>query len=383
LQVPANIASKINNISAEWKRANLNVPCVIYEPEEVDIVNKIRSLTHGKGEKAGRDGWTAVARARHNRDENGVSEPALDLLEKYLKEGKNLTENQAQRWAGAYRLTVLEETMKRIATRVGCANSPELGRIYPGIKHKSEFDNIILDIGCEIIGFDNIRTRDIASEYGIPPDPAKTSTASGTNGGGKGSKSSQGTAGGGGGGGGGAATSPASGGKSQAASSSTSSTKTAAVPIHDEKQVKRTLRMFTPKGLNREKVASLLSEMRNLTLAKNPIAFCFLLRSIFEISAKAYCIDHKSSGLSTTKNGTDRKLVDVLRDVTNHLTKNNSDQEAQKRLHGALTEMAKPEGMLSVTSMNQLVHNPKFAHQAGDIAILFGNIFPLLEAMNS
>ena len=36
-----------------------------------------------------------------------------------------------------------------------------------------------------------------------------------------------------------------------------------------------------------------------------------------------------------------------------------------------------------VTSMNQLVHNQKFSIQAGDIAGLFGNVFPLLEAMNS
>lgn len=104
---------------------------------------------------------------------------------------------------------------------------------------------------------------------------------------------------------------------------------------------------------------------------------------MFEISAKAYCIDHKAEGLSATKDNNDRKLVDVLRDVTKHLTKNNTDKEAQKLLHGALTEIAKSDGILSVTSMNQLIHNPKFSHQPSDIAILFGNVFPLLEAMNS
>ena len=36
-------------------------------------------------------------------------------------------------------------------------------------------------------------------------------------------------------------------------------------------------------------------------------------------------------------------------------------KDAVKALHGAITELAKPEGILSVTSMNQLVHNQKFS----------------------
>ena len=50
--------------------------------------------------------------------------------------------------------------------------------------------------------------------------------------------------------------------------------------------------------------------------------------------------------------------------------------------HGAITELARPEGILSVTSLNQLVHNPSFSITEGDICTLFGNIYPLLEAIN-
>jgi hypothetical protein len=391
LPVPQNIVKRVVDLPAEWKRANSKVPCAVYEPEEADTVNRVRSLTHGKGEKAGRDGWTAVARARHSRDENGVAEPALDLLEKYLEHGKNHNEQQAQRWAGDYHLTVLDEAMKRIATRLGAASGPDLARLYPKVKHRVEFENIMRDIGLRTIGFEAIRNRDVATQYGIPPDPAKA--AGGAKPAGKAGAPTGGTSGGNGataGGGtagktgtGAAAGAGTTSGAKAADPATTGGRKVAAVAIQDPKQVARTLKKFSPKGVNREKVVSLLVEIRNLKLEKNPIAFCFLLRSIFEISAKAYCTDHKAAGLSTTKNGTDRKLVDVLRDITGHLTGNNQDQEAQKRLHGALTEIAKPEGILSVTSMNQLVHNPKFAHQPSDIAILFGNVFPLLEAMNS
>jgi hypothetical protein len=129
----------------------------------------------------------------------------------------------------------------------------------------------------------------------------------------------------------------------------------------------------------------LKEEIVTLDLRRTPLAFCFVLRSMFELSAKAYCADHTASGgPSTTKpSGEERHLVDVLRDITNHLTKNKTDRAKLKELHGAITELAKPEGILSVTSMNQLVHNPRFSVTTSDLAVISANIFPLLEAMSS
>jgi hypothetical protein len=101
---------------------------------------------------------------------------------------------------------------------------------------------------------------------------------------------------------------------------------------------------------------------------------------MFEISAKAYSTDHN---LSMTKSGgRDKTLVEVLGGVTSHLTNNNSNMAMVKILHGAMTEIGKTDGILSVTSMNQLVHNPSFSIAPPDICILFGKIYPLLEAMN-
>lgn len=134
-------------------------------------------------------------------------------------------------------------------------------------------------------------------------------------------------------------------------------------------------------------MVSLRDEARHLDLDTNPIAFCFLLRSMFEISAKAYCDDHKAAGgpSATKADGTDRRLVDVLKDIYQHmvsLPSGKPDPLIQRQLYGALTELANPESILSVTSMNQLVHNLKFSIRALDISTMFGNIFPLLEAMN-
>ncbi len=101
---------------------------------------------------------------------------------------------------------------------------------------------------------------------------------------------------------------------------------------------------------------------------------------MFEISAKAYCNDHAIS--ITDNKGKDLTLVKVLNNVTSHLTVNNTNQGMAKILHGAMTDIGSPNRLLSVTSMNQLVHNPAFSFIPNDICTLFSNIYPLLEAMN-
>ena len=82
LSVPDGITAQIAAISAAWRRDNKAVPCTIYAPADAATDERIVTLAHGKGEKAARDQWNAVARARHHREANGASEPALDLLEK-------------------------------------------------------------------------------------------------------------------------------------------------------------------------------------------------------------------------------------------------------------------------------------------------------------
>jgi hypothetical protein len=88
LAVPDSIVKQIGSVSSGWRQDNESVPCTIYNSSDASKVDRIVTLAHGKGEKAGRDQWNAVARARHNRDANAASEPALDLLEKYLAQGE-------------------------------------------------------------------------------------------------------------------------------------------------------------------------------------------------------------------------------------------------------------------------------------------------------
>ena len=157
-----------------------------------------------------------------------------------------------------------------------------------------------------------------------------------------------------------------------------------AYALTDVKSVNKKLKGFKPNGMNREKVVSLLEEMRQLKIETHPFSFCFLFRSMFEISAKAFCKDHKKEGLSSVKqNGYDKDLSDILRDIVKFITVNGTIKEKEKILHGALTELNKKDGILSVTSLNHLVHNPGFSIQSTDLCKLFHNIFPLLEEMNN
>lgn len=369
LVVPSHIEEMIAKLTDSWKNANSLVPCAVYQPGEAKAADRAVTLIHGKGEKAGRDPWGAVPRARHNRDRSGASEVGLDLLEKYLKHGQNITPAQVQRWSGEYNLTVLDEAAKRLAPRLAESSARDLADHYPKIRHRTAVEKVLHDIGLGLTGFEAVRSADFAVADGIP-GPVATTIASGasstTTGGSKG-----------------ASTSAVGAAKGKAGGSSTSKQK--AVGANDPRAVTRALKRFSAVGNNRDKVVTLLIEARQLNVAKTPHAFCFVLRSMFELSAKAYCQDHAKTGgpSATHKGGEERKLAEVLRDITKHLTKNNTDKVMVKALHGAMAELGNPNGFLSVTSMNQLVHNPKFLVDGTLVSTVFANVLPLLEAMNS
>lgn len=377
--LPSHISEKLESLAPGWKTANAEVPCTIYAASEAAAADRVVTLTHGKGEKAGRLRWSAVARARHNRDKSGSAEPALDLLEKYLDKGKNLSSAQAARWAGDYPLTVLEEAMKRLATRMGLKSGPEVAKAYPRLTNRAGFEELMLDIGLSNIKFKDVRSESFGDKYGMPAPQAHSQP----NDGGQGNSGSTTSSGG-------STTSNGTGTQTTSTSggtgSSTSDAKKGsnAHPANDPRAVSALLRKFKPKGAGREKLATLLEELKKLDVMATPHAFCFVLRSMFEVSAKAYCADHSSNGgpKAVESNGNDRKLVSVLKDVVNHLTSNKQDKAMERALHGAITEIANPVSVLSVTSMNQLVHNPRYVINGTNVCNLFANVFPLLEEMN-
>ncbi|EMY60686.1 hypothetical protein [Leptospira terpstrae] len=360
IEIPDHLQTRIKELQKAWKKNNEVLPCTIYQESEIQQIEKLISLIHSKGEQAGRDQWTAVARARYARDVKKENELGLNLLESFLSNCKKLSPNQKESWSGDYHLTVLNDALRKLHTPMGYKSITELVKSYPK-KNRSILEKILIDIGTQQLGFKQIRNEEdfFGIKYGIIlPNISTTTTGQPTN--------------------------PSTPIAIPAKPPTPEKPKPDTLSLTDPKNVTKILKSFHPKGKYREKVVTLLTELKNLNLEKHPHSFCFLLRSMFEISAKAYCIDHKAaSGPAATKaDGQDRNLVDILRDITNHLTNNKSDKAKTKELHGAMTELAKPDGILSVTSLNQLIHNPKFSITPSDISITFTNVFPLLEELN-
>lgn len=372
--IPSDLENRIVSISTQWKKDNTDLPCVVYPQDELTSVNRIVTLAHGKGEKAGRDQWTAIARARHNRDSNQIAEPILDLLEAYLDKGRNLTSQQKERWAGDYPLTVLEEAAKKLAPRLGATSASDLSKQYPNISFRDEFEAIIHDIGRQLISFTVIRTRPevFKDTYGIPaPVPAQnlgTGTSSPSSGARPTASANAATT---------------SGTPPQSSTPAASPTPTKAISTNDPKSVTKALKTFIPRGSHRNKVVVIKDEIIKLKISDTPVAFCLLLRSLFEASAKAFVTDNPQSGIQIVDaRGNDRPLADVLREIVAHITTQGSNRAKTRLMHGAITELAKKDGILSITSMNQLVHSPRFIIPPSDIPIIFHNIYPLLEEMN-
>lgn len=367
VELPEHIQERIDKLPGKWKTDNETISCVVYPAKDAGFVDKLVARTHAKGDMAGRDKWNSVATARYARDQLKKSESGLDLLEAYLRQGKNLNSQQAERWSGEYPLTVLNEALQKLAPILKAKGAAELASSYPG-KNKKLFDGVLFDIGTGTLGFKEIRnaSQSWVTAYGLTvPNPAGNPGGS-SGSGGTGSPGGTGATGGG-----------SSGAKGKGGSIK-------AHPSNDPKSVRKKLSSFKVKGTGRDKIATLLNEIRMLKLETHPHAFCFLLRSLFELSAKAYCVDHKKSGGPDPKkkDGLDKSLADLLRDIVKHLTNNGADKAKVKVLHGPMTELAKKDGLLSVMSMNQLVHHPSFSVSPPDICILFGNVFPLLEEMN-
>jgi len=352
---PRHIAEKAASLTSEWKKANTDVPCAIFTVAEEKTVDKIVSLAHAKSEKAGRDPWQQVARARHNRDKQSGSEPALDLLESFLRHTRSLATTTRERWGGAYPLSVLLDAIKKVAPRLGFVSSRELAAAYPKVKHRADLDRLITDIGHGQVSHTYTRSasRDFLADYGFPD--ASTSTA------GRGDATK------------GAAAAATAAGSAKKKAKATYAT-------NDPRSVTQLLRGFSPRGPHREKLVTLIKEAKSLDLAVTPHAFAFVVRAILEISVKAYCKQHSIA--TTNGKGYELELADLVQTVFAHLSGKGSDKAMQKWLHGAVTELKKKDSLLSVTSLNALVHSRAFVADGVGVSTIFNNVFPLLQAMN-
>lgn len=371
LRVPDDMQDKLALIDKPWKEANSKVPCLIYGINDSELIDRIVSLTHGKADKAKRKDWNSVAHARHNREKNGATENGLTLLEAFLKNCVALTDDQKRFWAGDYSLSVLDDAIPRFFDRFACASVQDLIEQYQKgkLKNRTKLEAILKDIGLGTLGFPHLRKGEdvFVSRYGLtprstskPPPPANPSSP--------------------------ALPAPPPATPTGKSSSKPLPNNVKARPWTDPKAVQDWFKVFHPAGSNRQKLVLLVQEARTLNIEKHPHSFCFLLRSMFEHSAKLYCDDNRTAPnppKCLDSHGKERSLKDILSDVCRFYVGNPIDKQKQKEVHGAMAVLGQPNSFLSVTSLNQLVHNPGFSIDAVHIGPLFGNVAKLLLIMNS
>jgi hypothetical protein len=387
MDVPQALQAKLDELSPDWKANNTSIPCVVFSAGEEKDVQKIVSRVHAKLDPASRVKWESIAKARFNRD-IGEQEPGLDLFDKFLSHSKDLTQTQAQKWAGDYPITVLDAAIQKLAPRLGFKSSRELADSYPLVPiHRKAVDLIVIEIGNGRIGFNTgaedrlgVRGPNFGTSFGVPaPSTAPGSTPTTPQGSAAGSSIGSGP---------GVPKSVSVPNLSAPPPAAPVPRKLVATTVNDPRTVKRELKGFTPKGSERVKLATLVQELKDIKLEKTPHAFCFVLRTVFELSAKAYCNDNPGAGIALANaQGEQRKLKDILTEILEHLVTDpvtgKKVQLKQRQLHGAATEIKDADSLLSVTSMNQLVHGQTFLVSTQHICTVFVKVLPLLKAMNS
>lgn len=377
--IPLNsvLQDKVNALTPEWMENTKLVPCVVYDIAEIDSLMKQISLIHGKNEKAGRDAWTSIARARFDRNIKHVKSPVLDLLENYLRSDNGLSETQLERWSGDYPLTVLQEALSKLVPHLKFTSIEELCINYPD-KNKLILNKVMFAIGIHELDFPKIRKSQdfFGYKYGIrrPRTPSNTPKvnpmAQGTNNPPAGASSPK-----------------TSGPEKTTENGAGQDTNPASISNLKPQAVYAKLKQFTPHGSNREKLTALVDELKLLKIEKHPHSFCFLLRSLIEISAKIYADEHRADGCPSYEDpkrpGTDKILKKFLGEIYNYITtKDDAGKRKEKTLIGLKTEMNN-DNSLFVDSLNQLIHNTDYSMPTQSICVLFNNLFPFIQELNT
>jgi hypothetical protein len=108
-----------------------------------------------------------------------------------------------------------------------------------------------------------------------------------------------------------------------------------------------------------------------------------MIRGMFEIAAKQYAAANGiDTQIQTAGGAKDKRLISLLDECRKDLTKNHKPHDPYSReLHGSMVELGDPKSMLSIDSLAQLIHNPKFSVKVDNICISFSNVFPLLKEL--
>ncbi len=380
-KIPSAVVKRVvdfRKTDPEWFINNKDVPCLIYDKAEEAICLKTVSLIHGYNENAKRTKWDAIARSRHDRDENGNEHPALDLLEAYLSTCKEISEDVKVYWSAKYPLTVLSEGLNTISKRLE-VTIDDLLSDYPSGFYSSMLDELINGIGNSQIETRNLRVPEtinkILLKHGLLQiEDISTSFEQQDSTSGSGSSQKSGNV------------SQSDSRKESASKQDTTKTKTTnnskssknpAYPSNDKRSVKARIRQFKPQGSNREKIALIVTEMYKLNIDNNPLAFMLLYRTLLDLSCRIYCKEANVEIKPKDKYGV------IIQKTIAYLKENHEYYKDNKTKLVPVENRLTSNELFSIEHLHQLIHSPFSTANGNDVCILFNDTFELITAINS
>ena len=140
-RITEDLKNYIRRFPHSIKRETTSVFCTIFEEEERSKLDDEIATRHLSG-TASRLDWPPVRKAKKERQKNGKYNPALDLLERYLEEHSELTEQ----WEVRYPFTILEEFVKPLSSYLGYTDATALSMAYPDPATVETIDKLICNI---------------------------------------------------------------------------------------------------------------------------------------------------------------------------------------------------------------------------------------------
>lgn len=368
----------IQGISNEWVSKNEKVPCIIFSPDEEEALRRIVRRTHGNDDKAGRRHWTSISKARESRDAQHCEEPELDLVESIIRDGNLHNETESVKWMSDFKFSIFCEAIREIV-KIWDITLDKLQKLYENKRLPDEkiylLDKLVADIGHRELTFAKIRAKGFYDEFAavkrLPIKPGVTPSAS---------ENSQPSA----------YLNQQVSGENPVQDKSSDNVKSAQNVSGNAKTNNRVadigsirhcdgmLKSLNVSSFeNKDKLKSIVKELKLLNRDDTPNAFALLLRTLIDIAFTEYC-ERNNMVMPNT-------LIEKIKNVYEHVVaksgNKNEVREKRRTLQGALTALIDNSSSVCTANLNVISHRGNVVAHVNAIRIGLYNALPLLKAI--
>ena len=370
----------IESISSQWRTENSKVPCIVFNDGEEEILREIVRRTHGIDNKAARKTWESISKARESRDQQGNSEPELDLIEAILKKGAHHSEEQAKAWLSNIKFSLFQEIARELSKRIKISVEDIRDRYAANDLNAHTIDaleRIVAQIGQKKLKFSDIRkgNRDFyfnlhLQEENITPGYQFIEQTSGGN-----SSSEPPTE---------VAKTTTQPAHEQGGTAGPTPKSPAPVKRKDTSPLPGTIRhceqligslSFASFPKSKDKLKVLQKEMKIVNTDDTPNALASLFRSLLDLTFTEYCEINK---LQPKKDN----LLSKIKIAHDHILNSTADRvNTERDLTQPLTALIDQYSCISTAALNVIIHRKGSVASPGDLRLGIYRVIPLLRAI--